>query len=96
MRDIEAAGIKHISVPEDYLMGRVLARNIVDADTGEIIANANDELTEELLGKLRDANVQRHPDPVHQRPRPGRATSRRPCASTTPPTRSPRAWRSTA
>ncbi|RYY72494.1 MAG: DNA-directed RNA polymerase subunit beta, partial [Proteobacteria bacterium] len=57
VRDIEAAGIKSISVPEDYLLGRVLAKNIVDQDTGEIIAVANDELTEELLGKLRDADV---------------------------------------
>ena len=40
VRDIEAAGIKHISVPEDYLLGRVLAKNIVDADTGEVIASA--------------------------------------------------------
>ncbi|MDB5796559.1 MAG: rpoB [Paucimonas sp.] len=58
VRDIEAAGITFISVPEDYLLGRVLAKNIVDSDTGEVIANANDELTEELLGRLRDANVQ--------------------------------------
>ena len=57
VRDIEAAGIKHISVPEDYLQGRVLATNIVDPDTGEVIANANDELTDELLGRLRDAKV---------------------------------------
>jgi len=57
VREIEAAGIKHISVPEDYLLGRVLATNIVDSDTGEVIANANDELTEDLLAKLREANV---------------------------------------
>ncbi|NUU04600.1 DNA-directed RNA polymerase subunit beta [Herbaspirillum robiniae] len=57
VRDIEAAGIKHISVPEDYLLGRVLAKNIVDPDTGEVIASANDELTEELLAKLREANI---------------------------------------
>jgi DNA-directed RNA polymerase subunit beta len=57
VRDIEAAGIKHISVPEDYLLGRVLAKNIVDSDTGEVIANANDELTEDVLAKLREANV---------------------------------------
>ncbi|MDP3785716.1 MAG: DNA-directed RNA polymerase subunit beta, partial [Undibacterium sp.] len=44
-------------VPEDYLLGRVLAKNIVDADTGEIVANANDELTEELLARLREANI---------------------------------------
>ncbi|QRX84448.1 DNA-directed RNA polymerase subunit beta [Glaciimonas sp. PAMC28666] len=57
VRDIEAAGIKTISVPEDYLLGRVLARNIVDEDTGEVVANANDELTEELLAKLREADI---------------------------------------
>ena len=46
VRDIEAAGIKHISVPEDYLLGRVLARNIVDPDTGEILNRV--ALNEEL------------------------------------------------
>jgi len=57
VRDIETAGIKHISVPEDYLLGRVLAKNIVDGSTGEVIANANDELTEELLARLREADI---------------------------------------
>ena len=57
VREIEGAGIKYISVPEDYLLGRVLAKNIVDAETGEVIANANDELTEESLARLRDAGV---------------------------------------
>ncbi len=57
VRDIEAAGVKHISVPEDYLIGRVLATNVVDPETGEIICSANDELTEELLARLRDANI---------------------------------------
>ncbi|MCM1511548.1 MAG: DNA-directed RNA polymerase subunit beta [Oxalobacter formigenes] len=57
IRDIEAAGITRISVPEDYLAGRALAKNIVDADTGEVLARANDELTEETLAKLRQAGV---------------------------------------
>jgi len=57
VREIEAAGVKFISVPEDYLLGRVLAKNIVDGETGEVIANANDELTEDLLARLREANV---------------------------------------
>ena len=57
VREIDAAGIKHISVPEDYLLGRVLAKNIVDAETGEVIANANDELTEETLARLREVGV---------------------------------------
>ncbi|MFX6760010.1 hypothetical protein ABTH30_24225, partial [Acinetobacter baumannii] len=39
------------------LLGRVLAKNIVDPETGEVVASANDELTEELLAKLREANI---------------------------------------
>ena len=57
-RELEQSGTTHISVPEDFLLGRVVAKNIVDADTGEILAKANDELTEALLKKLRDAGVQ--------------------------------------
>ena len=57
VRDIQNAGIERISVPEDYLLGRVLAKSIVDPDTGEVVAKANDELTEELLGKLREVKI---------------------------------------
>src|SRR5471030_1046123 len=57
VRDIESNGIKHISVPEDYLLGRVLAKNIVDPETGEVVASANDELTEDVLGRLREAHI---------------------------------------
>ena len=61
VRTIETSDTKFISVPEDYLMGRMLARNVVDADTGEILAKANDELTEALLKKLRTVGVKEIP-----------------------------------
>ena len=57
-RELEQSATTHISVPEDFLVGRVVARNIVDTDTGEILAKANEELTEVLLKKLRTAGVQ--------------------------------------
>src|SRR6201997_3910390 len=57
VRQLEQSGTTHVTVPEDFLIGRVVARNMVDADTGEIIAKANDELTEALLKKLRGAGV---------------------------------------
>jgi len=57
LRTLEQGGTTHISVPEDYLVGRVIAGNMVDADTGELIAKANDEITESLLKKLRQAGV---------------------------------------
>jgi DNA-directed RNA polymerase subunit beta len=57
IREIEQAGISRITVPEDFLLGRVLARNLADAETGELIAKANDEITEDLLAKMRLAGV---------------------------------------
>ena len=57
LRDIAAAAIKRISVPEDFLIGRVLATNVVDAETGELIASANEEITETTLNALRGAGV---------------------------------------
>ena len=57
IRDMEAAGLKRMGVPDDFLLGRALAHAVVDTDTGEVLASANDELTEELLEKLRAAKV---------------------------------------
>ncbi|PSB91699.1 DNA-directed RNA polymerase subunit beta [Candidatus Pandoraea novymonadis] len=57
IRDLENADTKFISVPEDYMLGHVLAKNVIDADTGEVIADANDEITEGLLAKLRECGV---------------------------------------
>ncbi len=58
IRDMEQAGMKHLSVPEDYVVGRVLATNIVNTETGEVVANANEEITETLLRKLIDAGIE--------------------------------------
>ncbi|HEY8069210.1 MAG TPA: DNA-directed RNA polymerase subunit beta [Burkholderiales bacterium] len=57
IRDMESAGIKRIAAPDEFILGRTLAHNVVTADTGEIVANANDEITEELLAKLREAKT---------------------------------------
>ena len=53
-RELEQTGTTHISVPEDFLVGRVVARNLVDEDTGEILAKANEELTELRLSGVQD------------------------------------------
>ncbi len=56
-RDLDTAGTTYINVPEDFLLGRIVANNLVDSDTGEILAKANEELTESLLKKLRQSGV---------------------------------------
>ncbi len=57
IRDLEKTGVKSLVVPDEYMVGRIVATNIVDKETGEIIANANDEITGELLEKLRSAEI---------------------------------------
>ncbi len=57
IREIQEAGIDKLAVGVDFLVGRVLAQNIVDKDSGEIIANANDEITETLLEMLTAAGI---------------------------------------
>src|SRR5690606_12351983 len=57
IRDLTNAGVQRISVPVDFLVGRVLAKNIVNPETGEVIANANDEITETMLSDIRAANI---------------------------------------
>jgi DNA-directed RNA polymerase subunit beta len=58
-RELEQAGIDKLSVPEDFLLGRVLGHNVLDQETGEIIALANDEITEELIAKFREINLEK-------------------------------------
>jgi DNA-directed RNA polymerase subunit beta len=54
---IEEAEVKALDVPDEYLLGKMLAQTIVDKESGEILADANAELTEELLEQLRDAGI---------------------------------------
>ena len=52
IRDIAAAGVTRLEVPADIMLGKILARNVVSTDTGEVVARANEEITEEVLAKL--------------------------------------------
>ena len=54
---IEEAGVKSLDVPDDYLLGKVIAHNIVNKDSGELLAAANTEITEELLESVREADI---------------------------------------
>src|SRR5687767_2787237 len=49
VREMEQAGLDKIAVPEEFVIGRVLAQNVVDKESGEVIANANEEISELLI-----------------------------------------------
>lgn len=57
IRDLEKANLKDIVVPSEFIVGRLLAKNYVDKVTGEIIAHANQEITESVLQKLAEAKI---------------------------------------
>ncbi|MEN8177353.1 MAG: DNA-directed RNA polymerase subunit beta [Pseudomonadota bacterium] len=59
IRQLEKAGVKKLDVPRDYIYGKVLAHNIVDKETGELIAEANTEITEELLDLLIEKSIKK-------------------------------------
>ena len=57
IRDMEKANVSKMAVPQEFILGRTIASIIVDKETGEVVANANDEITESLLEKLQEANI---------------------------------------
>ncbi len=59
IRDLKTAGLEALVVPAEMVIGRVLSKNVIDPATGEIMAYANEEVTESLLTKLAIAGVAR-------------------------------------
>jgi len=57
IRDMEKSRIKHIFVPTDFLLGRSLAHDIIDTETGELLLEANTVITEEVLEKFESAGI---------------------------------------
>ncbi len=57
IRQLDKAGVTRLDVPESFLIGRVLARDLVDKETGELLAEANSEVTEELLELMRERGI---------------------------------------
>jgi DNA-directed RNA polymerase subunit beta len=52
IRQLEKTGVTELSVPAQYLLGRSLARDLADANTGELLFECNTEITEEVLEKI--------------------------------------------
>ncbi|MEJ2142992.1 MAG: DNA-directed RNA polymerase subunit beta [Gammaproteobacteria bacterium] len=57
IREMEKAGLSKLEVPEDYLLEKILAHDIINKETGEVIASANDEITPDRLEMFKEAGV---------------------------------------
>ena len=57
IREMEEAGLKRLNCPSEYVCGHVLAKDIVDTETGEVIIPCNTAITEEVLDQLAEAGI---------------------------------------
>ncbi|MEI7969421.1 MAG: DNA-directed RNA polymerase subunit beta [Betaproteobacteria bacterium] len=58
VREMEQANLTRVVVTDDFVAGRVLARGVANPETGEILAQANEELTPETIVKFLASGVQ--------------------------------------
>ena len=54
---LQDAEITSLEVPEEYLIGKVTSRCVVDESTGDILVNANEEIVAETIQLLRDKQI---------------------------------------
>jgi DNA-directed RNA polymerase subunit beta len=57
VKQLEDAGVKRLRVPREYVYGKVLAHDVVNTETGEILAKANEVLTALSVEKIIEAGI---------------------------------------
>ncbi|RDY65867.1 DNA-directed RNA polymerase subunit beta [Lysobacter soli] len=58
VKQLEQAGVAALAVPDEYLVGRILSHDVVDTKSGELLATANDEISEDHLVAFRKAGIE--------------------------------------
>jgi DNA-directed RNA polymerase subunit beta len=56
-KQLDKEKIEELEVPATFLEGHVTAKNIVNAETGELICDCNTEITAELLAKMHEEGI---------------------------------------
>ncbi|MDA1298450.1 MAG: DNA-directed RNA polymerase subunit beta [Proteobacteria bacterium] len=57
IREMDGLGLTELEVPVEYIDGHVLAEDIIDSETGEIVLPCNTSVTEEVLEQLREMGL---------------------------------------
>src|SRR3954466_6982846 len=58
IRKMKEAKLERMGAEPEELTGKVAAHDIVDPETGEVVVEVNEELTEAKLERLREANIE--------------------------------------
>ena len=59
VRQLEKSGRHRLDVPREHVLERVIAVDIVDPETGEILFPCNTQLTDEVLDRLIEAGIKK-------------------------------------
>ena len=57
IRELTKSGVSKIEVPEEFIIGRTLAKDIINTETGELLVEANQEITAEIMEVLTQNQV---------------------------------------
>ena len=57
VRDLEKSRLKNLTVPASFIIGRALAEDIIDPSTGELVAQANDLISQEIIDKCFEVGI---------------------------------------
>ena len=57
IREMNKVGLTEVEVPREYLIGKILGHNLIDQSTGELVANVNDEITEQIIDRCLESGV---------------------------------------
>ena len=57
VRELEQAKISSLKVEDDFLIGKVLAKDIFNQETGEVLVSANTEIDNSIIEVIREANI---------------------------------------
>ena len=57
IREMEKAGLTRLNCPPGYVCGHVLAKDLIDSETGEVVVACNTEITEEILDRISELGI---------------------------------------
>jgi DNA-directed RNA polymerase subunit beta len=55
---MEAAKVTHLAMEAEELLGCVVANDIIDEETGEVVMQCNEEITEEILEEFKERGIE--------------------------------------
>ena len=57
VRELEQAKMSSLKVEDDFLIGKVLAKDIFNQETGEVLVSANTEIDQSVIEALRETSI---------------------------------------